>query len=111
MHIATEPVKSRAEADKLAQALLDKLANGYIAADGIAPGQPQDPRAGRRSRSRASAAKFSGTYRVATSTHVLRGGGLRDELRQLAVAHDPRRDRRDGRRPRRASARSSCSAS
>ena len=43
--------------------------------------------------------KFSGTYRVATSTHVLRGGGTYEtHVRQLAVAHDPRRGRRRRRR-------------
>ena len=41
MHIATEPVKSQAEGEALAQALLDKLANGYIAAEGVTDGNPQ----------------------------------------------------------------------
>ncbi|QEC48464.1 VgrG-related protein [Baekduia soli] len=74
VHIATEPVKNGAEADALAQALLDKLANGYIAADGIAPGNPRI-RAGAAVAVKGVGTKFGGTYRVATSTHVLRGGG------------------------------------
>lgn len=74
VHIATEPVKSKAEGDALAQALLDKLANGYIAADGLAPGNPRI-RAGTKVKVTGVGTKFSGTYRVATSTHVLRGGG------------------------------------
>src|SRR5262249_29498552 len=38
VHIATEPVKSEAEGRALAQALLDRLANGYIAAEGACDG-------------------------------------------------------------------------
>ena len=34
-HIATEPVKSQGEGQAAAQALLDKLANGYVAAEGV----------------------------------------------------------------------------
>ena len=41
MHIATEPVKSQSEGTALAQALLDKLANGYIAAEGVSDGDPE----------------------------------------------------------------------
>ncbi|HEY5143296.1 MAG TPA: VgrG-related protein [Solirubrobacteraceae bacterium] len=74
VHVASEPVKSRAEGEALAQALLDKLANGYIAAEGIAPGNPKI-RAGATVKVTGIGTKFSGTYRVATSTHVLRGGG------------------------------------
>ena len=41
MHVATEPVKTAGEGNTLAQALLDKLANGYIAAEGVGPGNPR----------------------------------------------------------------------
>jgi phage protein D len=74
VHVATEPVKSKAEGDALAQALLDKLANGYIAAEGIAHGNPKI-KAGTKVKVSGVGQKFSGTYRVATSTHVMRGGG------------------------------------
>jgi len=74
LHVATEPVKSQAEGNALAQALLDKLANGYIAAEGVARGNPKI-RAGVKVLVSGVGAKFSGTYRVATSVHVLRGGG------------------------------------
>ena len=74
LHVATEPVKSRAEGDALAQALLDKLANGYVAAEGIGPGNPAI-RAGTKVKVTGVGTTFSGTYRVATSTHLLRGGG------------------------------------
>jgi phage protein D/phage baseplate assembly protein gpV len=73
MHVATEPVKSSAEASTLAQALLNKLANGYIAAEGTGPGNPR-VKAGVLVNVKGVGSSFSGIYRVATSQHVLRGG-------------------------------------
>jgi phage protein D len=73
MHVATEPVKTQGEATTLAQALLDKLANGYVAADGIAAGNPRI-KAGTKVRIAGVGSNFSGVYRVASATHVLRGG-------------------------------------
>ncbi len=73
MHVATEPVKTMGEGRTLAQALLDKLANGYIAAEGTGPGNPRI-KAGVMVNVKGVGSSFSGTYRVATSTHVLRGG-------------------------------------
>jgi len=72
LHIATEPVKSKAEGDALTQALLDKLANGYVAAHGHAKGNPKI-KAGAKVKVSGVGSKFSGTYRVAMSKHVLRG--------------------------------------
>jgi uncharacterized protein involved in type VI secretion and phage assembly len=74
VHVATEPVWSRNEGTALAQALLDKLANGYVAAEGFGPGNPKI-KAGVKVRVAGVGAKFSGIYRVATSTHILRAGG------------------------------------
>jgi uncharacterized protein involved in type VI secretion and phage assembly len=74
LHVATEPVKSKAEGDALTQALLDKLANGYVAAEGVAPGNPKI-KAGAKVDVSGVGSRFSGLYRVASSTHVLRGGG------------------------------------
>ena len=74
VHVATEPVKTQAEGNTLAQALLDKLANGYIAAEGVAPGNPRI-KAGTTVQVAGVGQRFSGTYRIATSIHVLRGGG------------------------------------
>jgi uncharacterized protein involved in type VI secretion and phage assembly len=74
IHVATEPVWSRSEGTALAQALLDKLANGYVAAQGHGPGNPRI-KAGVKVRVGGVGAKFSGIYRVATSTHILRAGG------------------------------------
>jgi len=73
IHVATEPVHSQGEAKALAQALLDKLANGYVAADGVAPGNPRI-HAGATINVTGVGTKFSGTYRVAHSIHVLRVG-------------------------------------
>ena len=43
MHVADRPVKTPGGGhDALAQALLDQLANGYIAAEGVGAGQPED---------------------------------------------------------------------
>jgi phage protein D len=74
VHIATEPVKTTGEAKTVTQALLDKLANGYIAAEGVAFGNPKI-KAGSMVQVSGVGTKFSGTYRIATATHVLRGGG------------------------------------
>lgn len=73
VHVATEPVADAAEGKTLAQALLDRLANGYVAAEGIAPGNPKI-RAGTAIKVSGVGHSFSGTYRVAMSTHVLRSG-------------------------------------
>jgi uncharacterized protein involved in type VI secretion and phage assembly len=74
IHIATEPVKMQGEANGIAQALLDKLANGYIAAEGVAPGNPKI-KAGAKVKVGGIGSKFSGTYRIAYAAHVLKGAG------------------------------------
>jgi uncharacterized protein involved in type VI secretion and phage assembly len=73
VHVATEPVESHAEGQALAQSLLDKLANGYLAAEGVCDGDPS-VRPGATLQLSGLGEQFSGTYRVATATHVLRGG-------------------------------------
>jgi phage protein D/phage baseplate assembly protein gpV len=83
VHISTEPVKSRAEGDALTQALLDRLANAYVAADGVAPGNPRI-RAGAKIEVSGVGSTFSGTYRAATTTHILRGSGY-----QTTFANSP----------------------
>ena len=72
-HIATEPVKSQSEGEAVAQALLDLLANAYVAAEGVTDGDPRI-KAGAKVTVSGVGEKFSGTYRVASATHVLRGG-------------------------------------
>jgi phage protein D len=79
VHVATEPVASEAEGRVLAQALLDRLANGYVAAEGIAPGNPKI-RAGTAVAVSGVGSSFSGTYRVAMSMHVLRSGSYETQF-------------------------------
>lgn len=79
VHVATEPVATPAEGKVLAQALLDRLANGYIAAEGIAPGNPKI-RAGSAVNVTGVGANFSGIYRVASSVHVLRSGSYETQF-------------------------------
>jgi phage protein D len=86
IHIATEPVKSQGEGRALAQALLDKLANGYIAAEGVCDGDPEI-RAGSKVSVTGVGEKFSGTYRVAAATHVLRGGSIYETHFANSAAH------------------------
>jgi uncharacterized protein involved in type VI secretion and phage assembly len=86
MHVATEPVKSQSEGTDLAQALLDKLANGYVAAEGLTDGNPQI-RAGAKVQVSGVGEKFSGLYRVATATHLLRGGGTYETRFANSPAH------------------------
>lgn len=86
MHIATEPVKTQAEGTAVAQALLDKLANGYIAAEGVTEGNP-DIKAGVAVQVTGLGNKYSGTYRVAAATHVLRGGSTYETRFANSSAH------------------------
>lgn len=85
-HIATEPVQSNAEGQAVAQALLDKLANGYVAAEGVCDGDPRI-RAGATLNVSGVGQKFGGAYRVAAATHVLRGGGTYETRFATASAH------------------------
>jgi phage protein D len=71
--IVTEPAHTADEAKALAQALLDRLANAYVTAEGSALGEPRI-RAGTSIKVKGVGSKFSGTYRVASTNHVLSGG-------------------------------------
>jgi phage protein D/phage baseplate assembly protein gpV len=86
MHIATEPVKSQSEGTAVAQALLDKLANGYIAAEGVTDGNPAI-KAGVALQVSGIGNRYSGTYRVAAVTHVLRGGSTYETRFANSAAH------------------------
>ena len=70
IHVATEPVKSQEAANKMAKALLDRASNAFVSADGLAFGNP-DIKAGCRVKVNGIGTKFGGTYRVASSTHLL----------------------------------------
>jgi uncharacterized protein involved in type VI secretion and phage assembly len=86
IHIATEPVMSQSEGQGVAQALLDKLANGYIAAEGVSDGNP-NIRAGTCVQVSGLGQKFSGLYRVAAATHILRGGATYETHFANSPAH------------------------
>jgi phage protein D len=86
VHIATEPVKSQSEGQAVAQALLDKLANAYISAEGVSDGNPSI-RAGTSVQVSGLGQKFSGLYRVAAATHVLRGGATYETHFANSSAH------------------------
>lgn len=86
VHIATEPVKTQSEGTALAQALLDKLANGYVAAEGVCAGDPRI-RAGAAIRVTGIGQKYGGLYRVAAATHVLRGGSTYETRFANSPAH------------------------
>ena len=86
LHIATEPVDSNAEGQAVAQALLDKLANAFVAAEGVCDGDPRI-KAGATVSVSGVGQKFGGAYRVAAATHVLRGGGTYETRFATASAH------------------------
>ncbi len=86
VHIATEPVASHAEAQAVAQALLDKLANAYIAAEGVCDGNPRI-KAGTAVEITGIGQNFSGTYRIAAATHILRGGSVYETRFATEAAH------------------------
>jgi phage protein D len=85
VHIATEPVESQAEGQAVAQGLLDKLANAYVAAEGVCDGNPRI-RAGATIAVTGVGQKFSGDYRVGSATHVLRGGSTYETRFATATA-------------------------
>ncbi len=86
LHIATEPVASQAEAQSVVQALLDKLASAYVAAEGVCDGNP-GIKAGEVASISGVGQKFSGLYRVAAATHVLRGGSTYETRFATETAH------------------------
>ncbi|HEX3978664.1 MAG TPA: VgrG-related protein [Solirubrobacteraceae bacterium] len=86
IHIASEPVQSQSEGQAVAQALLNKLANGYIAAEGVSDGNP-NIRAGTCVQVSGLGQKFSGLYRVAAATHILRGGATYETHFANSAAH------------------------
>jgi phage protein D/phage baseplate assembly protein gpV len=66
--VTDQPVYTKDEADRLAQALLDELAGEYLAAEGVAVGEP-DLRAGALVELKGVGARFSGTYFISATRH------------------------------------------
>lgn len=86
LEIAGQSFSSRGEADAIAQAALDQLANAYLAADGATFGNP-DIKAGVKLKITGVGKKFSGTYRVAKAVHVLQSGGYVTQFANSAGEH------------------------
>lgn len=74
LEIAGQSFGSTSEAEAIAQSMLDRLANAYLAADGACAGDPR-VKAGVKLKVTGLGRNFSGTYRVARAVHTLRGGG------------------------------------
>jgi uncharacterized protein involved in type VI secretion and phage assembly len=72
-HIATEPVHTLDEGTRLTKALHNKLANGYISAEGVSKGDPR-LKAGAMVDIKGVGTRFEGIYYLASTEHVLRGG-------------------------------------
>ena len=66
-------VHSQAEADALAQAILDDISGAYVEAEGLCYAQPE-LRAGKMLRVTGLGHRFSGTYLVTAATHIYRAG-------------------------------------
>jgi uncharacterized protein involved in type VI secretion and phage assembly len=74
LEVAGQSFADQAEATTMAQAMLDQLANAYLAADGACQGDPRI-KAGAKLKITGVGTKFSGTYRVAKAVHAISGGG------------------------------------
>ena len=71
LEIAGQSFRKSSEADDIAQAMLDRLANAYLAAEGSCAGNPKIT-AGVKLKISGVGQKYSGTYRVAKAVHTLR---------------------------------------
>ena len=74
LEIAGQSFNKSEEADSMAQAALDQLANAYLAAEGACFGDPRI-KAGVKLEVKGIGSKYSGTYRVAKAVHSISGGG------------------------------------
>jgi phage protein D len=67
--VTDRPVRSQAEADRLAQATMDRMASDFVVAEGVATGNPKVI-AGASVRLRGLGRRFDGTYFVTATTHA-----------------------------------------
>ena len=74
LEIAGQSFRTSGEADAIAQAQLDRLANSYLAAEGACAGNPKI-KAGVKLKISGVGSNYSGTYRVARVVHTIRSGG------------------------------------
>ena len=90
-HIASEPVKSQPEGQAVAQALLDRLANAYVAAEGVCDGDPRikSRRQGERERRGREVQRYLSS--LERDPRAARRQHLRDQVRELTQSHSARR--------------------
>jgi len=74
LEIAGQSFSSDGEAKDMAQAMLNQLANAYLGAEGTCAGNPK-VKAGTMLNISGVGSSYSGVYRAAKVTHLLRGGG------------------------------------
>lgn len=71
--VADRVATTSAEADELAKSTLNRLADAFYEADGVAFGNPS-VKAGAKVKVEGVGKTFSGTFTVSSATHVFRGG-------------------------------------
>ncbi len=71
--VVNQSAKTQAEADTMAQALLDQISGAFIEAEGSCEGKPE-LRAGKFVRLSSLGRQFNGTYLVTEATHTYRAG-------------------------------------
>jgi phage protein D/phage baseplate assembly protein gpV len=87
LEISGQSFSSSGEADKIAQSMLDQLANAYLAAEGSCYGNPKI-KAGTKLKITGVGSDFSGTYRVAKARHLLgTAGGYTTEFSNSVGEH------------------------
>jgi uncharacterized protein involved in type VI secretion and phage assembly len=87
LEISGQSFSSNGEATKIAQSMLDQLANAYLAAEGSTLGNPKI-KAGTKLKISGVGSDFSGTYRVAKVRHLLgTAGGYTTEFSNSVGEH------------------------
>ena len=86
IEIGGQSFSSVGEANDIARAALNQLANAYLAAEGECDGNPLI-KAGTRIKISGVGRKFSGTYRVAKAVHMLTAGGYVTQFSNSAGEH------------------------
>jgi uncharacterized protein involved in type VI secretion and phage assembly len=69
--IADQPVSSQEQADAVAKGIADRIADGFVEADGATLGDPR-LRAGERIEVAGVGSRFGGTYALSSATHLVR---------------------------------------
>jgi phage protein D len=77
--VARQPIYSQAQADQLAQTVLDEMAGTFVTAEGVALGNPK-LRLGSEVNLKSVGKQFSGKYAVTQITHVYEPTGYRIEF-------------------------------